>query len=156
MLSSHCSGALGFPCPPGTSWDAAWSHLETPQKHRKRQHLTGKCLKQKVVPSIFQSSQATVLELWASPEVLGLPGTLLDVSCSHEDTPQTHRQRSHLTGKCLKQKVVPGLFQSSQDTILELWTSPELLAPPGTLLDVSCSHQDTKRQYHREQNFPKS
>jgi len=53
-----------------TSWDAArqlLDHLDTPQKHRKRPDLTGKCLKQEVVPGLFQSSQATVLELWGTP-----------------------------------------------------------------------------------------
>ena len=83
---------------------------KTDQEHRKRPDLTGKCFKQEVVTGLFQSSQATVLELWASPEVLGTPGTLLDTSCSHQDTPKAHRKRPHLTGKCLKQKVVPGLF----------------------------------------------
>ena len=62
-------------------------------------------------PVFFQSSQATVLELWASPEVLGPPGTLLDTSCSHQETPKAHRKRPHLTGKCLtSRKSRPGCF----------------------------------------------
>ena len=85
---------------------AAMSHLETPQKHRTRPDLTGNCLKQKVVPGLFQSSQATVLELWASPDLLGPPGTQLDTSWSHLEMPQKHRKRPRLTGKCLKQEVV--------------------------------------------------
>jgi hypothetical protein len=52
--------------------------------------LTGKCLKQEVVQGLFQSSQATVLELWASPDLQGPPGTQLDTSWNHLDTPQKH------------------------------------------------------------------
>ena len=51
-LSGHRSGALGFPCPPETSFDAAGHLLEPPghaPKHRKQPDLTGKCLNQKVV-----------------------------------------------------------------------------------------------------------
>jgi hypothetical protein len=83
-----------------------WSHLETPQKHRKQPDLTLKCLNQEVVPGLFQSSQATILELWASPELLGPPGTQLDTSWSHLETPPKHRKRLDLTGKCLNQEVV--------------------------------------------------
>ena len=36
----------------------------------------------------------------------------------------------------------PGIFQSSQATVLELWASPELLGPPGTQLDTSWGHFD--------------
>ena len=59
-----------------------------PQEHRKRLNLTEKCLKQEVVPGLFQSSQATVLELWASLELQGPPGTQLNTSWSHLKTPQ--------------------------------------------------------------------
>ena len=79
------------------------------------------------------SSQATVLELVASPDLLGPPGTQIDVSWSHPETPpQEHRKPPNLTEKYVKQKVVPGLFQSSQATVLELLASPDLLGPPGT------------------------
>ena len=94
-----------------------WNQLETAQKHRKRADLTGKCLKQKVAPGLFQSSQATVLELWAPPELQRPPGTQLDTSWNHLDTPQKHRKRPDLTGKCLKQKVV-------------VQASPRALRPP--------------------------
>jgi hypothetical protein len=57
-------------------------------------------------PGLFQSSQATVLELWASPDFLGPPWTQLDTSWSHLETPQKHRKRPDLTGKCLNQEVV--------------------------------------------------
>ena len=67
-----------------------------------------------------QSSPATVLELWAFPDLQGPPETQLDTSWSHLETPQKHRKRPNLTGKCLKQEVLSGLFQSSQGTVLEL------------------------------------
>ena len=37
-------------------------------------------------PSLFQSSQATILELWASPDLLRPPWTQLDTSLSHQET----------------------------------------------------------------------
>ena len=37
-------------------------------------------------PSLVQSSRATVLELWASPDLLRPPGTQLDSSWSHQET----------------------------------------------------------------------
>ena len=86
--------------PPGTQLHTFWNQLETTQKHRKRANLIGKCLKQKVVPGLFQNSQATVLELWASPDLQGPPGTQL-VIWGRLDTPQKHRKRPDLTGKCL-------------------------------------------------------
>ena len=57
-----------------------------------------------------------------------------------------------LDRKMPQAEVVPGLFWSSQATILELWASPDLLGPPGTLLGVSCSQQNTNR---RDRNFVK-
>ena len=57
--------------------DTSWSHLGTPQEQRKQPDLTEKCLKQKVVPGLFQSSQATVLELLASADLLGALGRSL-------------------------------------------------------------------------------
>ena len=97
------------------------SDLDTPQKHRKRPDLTGKCLSQEVVPGFFQSSQATVQELWASPELLGPPGTQLDTSWSHLETPQKHRKRPDLTGKCLNQEVV--IQASSRALRPPFWSS---------------------------------
>ena len=88
-------------------------------------------------PRHFQSSQAIVLELWASPDLLRTPWSQLDISLTNLETPQTHTRRPNLTEKCLKQKVAPGLFQSSQATVLELWASLDLLGPPGTQLDTS-------------------
>ena len=64
----------------------------------------------KVVPGFFQSSQATVLDLWPSPDLQGSPGTQLHTFWNQLETTQKHRKRTDLTGKCLKQKVVPGLF----------------------------------------------
>jgi hypothetical protein len=124
-----------------------------PQEHRKRLNLTEKCLKQEVVPGLFQSSQATVLELWASPHLLGPQGTQLDASWNHPETPQEYRKRPNLTEKCLKQKVVPGLFQSSQATVLELWASLHLLGPPGTQLDTSWSHLETLQKHRKRPNL---
>ena len=57
-------------------------HLGTPQKHRKRPDLTGRPLNQEVLRGLFQSSQATVLELWASPDLQGRPGSPEDTSWS--------------------------------------------------------------------------
>jgi hypothetical protein len=59
-----------------------------------------------------QSSPATVLELWAFPDLQGPPETQLDTSWSHLETLQKHRKRPNLTGKYLKQEVLSGLFQS--------------------------------------------
>ena len=64
------------------------------------------------------------------------------------ETPEEHGKPPNLTEKCLKQKVVPGLFQSSQATVLELWASLHLEGPPGTQLDTSWSLLDTKRPDH--------
>ena len=44
----------------------------------------------------------------------------------------------------------PGLFQSSQATVLELWASPDLLRLPWTQLDSSWSHLETKRPDHQK------
>ena len=77
-------------------------------------------LQEKVAPGLFQSFQATVLELVASPDLLGPPGTPIDISWSHPETPQKNRKPPNLTEKCVKQKVVSGLFQSSQATVPEL------------------------------------
>ena len=73
-----------------------------------------------IVPGLFQSFQATVLELWASPDLQGPPGTQLHTFWNQLETTQNHKKRADLTGKCLKQKVVPGLFQSCQATVLEM------------------------------------
>ena len=48
-----------------------------------------------------------------------------------------NRKQLNLTEKCLKQEVVPGLSQSSQATILELWAALALLGPPWTQPDTS-------------------
>ena len=72
-------------------------------------------------PGLFQSSQATVLELWPSPALLKPPLTQLDTSWSNQETPQTHRKRPHLTGKCLKQKVV--IQASSRALRPPFWSS---------------------------------
>ena len=100
-------------------------------------------------PGFFQSSQATVLELWPSPDLEGLPGTQLDISWSHLGTTQKHRKRPDLTGTCLEQKVVLVLFQSSQATVLELWASPDLQGPPGTQLETFRSHLDTPPKHRK-------
>ena len=42
---------------------------------------------------LFQSSQATVLELWASPELLRPPWTQLDTSWSHLETKRPDYQK---------------------------------------------------------------
>ena len=93
------------------------SHLETPQKHRKQSDLTARCLNQEVIPGLSQSYQATVLELWASPDLQGPLRTQLDTSWSQLETPQKHRKRPDLTGKCLNQEVV-------------IQASPRALMPP--------------------------
>jgi len=119
--------------PPGTQLHTFWKQLETTQNHKKRADLTGKCLKQKVVPGLFQSSQATVLELWASLDLERPPWTELDTFWNQLETTQNHKKRTDLTGKCLKQKVVPGLLvRSSKNLILELFASSD---PAGTPLD---------------------
>ena len=76
----------------------------------------------------------------------GQAKTRKTLSCKARWSGKTTR----LDRKCFKQEVVPGFFQSSQATVLELWASPEVLEPPGTLLDTSCSHtrnaQGTQKQ----------
>ena len=92
---------------------------------------------------LFQSSQATVLELWASPDLQGPPGTQLHTFWNHLETTQKHRKRADLTDKCLKQKVIPELFQSSQATVLDLWPSLDLQGPPGTQLHTFWNQLET-------------
>ena len=101
-------------------------------------------------PGLFQSSQATVLELWASPDVLGPPGTQLFTSWNHLDWTRprnTEAQKTTTHDRKMPQSESrhPGLFQSSQATVLELWASPDLLRPPWTQLDTSWNHLDRKR-----------
>ena len=148
MLSSSeatCLELLASPDllgPPETQIDTSWSHPETPHEHRKRPNLTEKCFKQKVVPGLFQSSQATVLELWASPELLGPPGTQLDTSLGDLDAPEAQTTTRPHRKMPESESRHPGIFQSSQATVLELWASPELLGPPGTQIDTSLGHLD--------------
>ena len=93
-----------------TSLDAARHLLEPPGDAPEAQKTTR--LDRKMPqsrsrhPGFFQSSQATVLELWASPDLLRPPWTQLDTSWTHLETPKKHRKRPNLTGKCLNQEVV--------------------------------------------------
>jgi len=97
-------------------------------------------------PGLLQSSQATVLELWASPHLLRTPWSQLDTSCSHQDRPQTHRKRPHLTGKSFKQKVV--IQASSRALRPPFWssrlplTSWDLLGPSWTPPGVTWTRND--------------
>ena len=50
-------------------------------------------------PGLFQSSQATALELWALAALQGPPWTQLDSVCGHLQTLQKRRKRPDLTGK---------------------------------------------------------
>jgi hypothetical protein len=124
-----------------------------PQEHRKRLNLTEKCLSRKSSQASSRALRPPVLELWASPHLMGPQGTQLDASWNHPETPQEYRKRPNLTEKCLKQKVVPGLFQSSQATVLELWASLHLLGPPGTQLDTSWSHLETLQKHRKRPNL---
>ena len=68
------------------------------------------------LPGLFQSSQATILELWASLHLLDVPGTQIDTSRNHPETQKTTK---------LDRNMPPaesrlGLFESSQATVLEL------------------------------------
>ena len=115
--------------PPGATWRRPRSteHDQTRQKNASTE----------IRPGLIQSSQSTILELWASSDLPGPPRTQLDTSWTYLETPKKHRKQPDVTGKYHNQEVVPGLFQSSQATILELWASPELRGPPGTQLDTS-------------------
>ena len=117
----------------GRSSTASGTSLTRPS-HRKQANLTRKCLKQKVVPGLFQSSQATVLELWASPDLLRLLWTQFDEYWSHLETPQKHRKRPDLTGKCLNQEVV---IQASSRALRPLFWSSELPLTSCELLGPS-------------------
>ena len=75
--------------------------------------------------------------LWAAPDLQRPPSTQLDTSWSHLKTLQKHRKTTRLDRKCVNQQVVPGIFQSSQAAVLELWALPDLLQPPETQLDTS-------------------
>ena len=77
-------------------------------------------------PRPLPELSTTVVELWASPDLQEPPGTQLHTFWNQLETTQNHRKRANLTGTDLKQKVVPGLFQSSQATVLELWASLDL------------------------------
>ena len=47
----------------------------------------------------------------------------------------------------------PGLFRSSQATVLELWTSPDLLGPPGTQLGTSWTKKTIPANPVRRKGF---
>ena len=120
--------------PPWATW--------TLQKHRQRPDLTGKCLNRKVV--IQASSKALRPPFWSS----GLPLSSWDLlgprstSLGHLDAPEA--QKTTRLDRKMPQSGNrhPGIFQSSQATVLELWASPELLGPPGTQIDTSLGHLD--------------
>ena len=152
QLSGHRSGAMGSPSPLETSLNAARHLLEPPgdaPEARKTTRLDRKMPQpESRHPGLFQSSQATVLELWASPDLLGPPGTQLDTSWSHLETPQKHRKQPDLTRKCLNQEVV---IQASSGALRPpFWSSgpsPDLLRPPWTQLDTSWSHLETPQKH---------
>ena len=50
-------------------------------REQKTTPLDRKCLKQKAVPGLFWSSQATIPKLWASPELLGPPAANRNTNC---------------------------------------------------------------------------
>ena len=122
--------------PGSTNPWATW----TPPKHRNRPDLTEKMPQSgNRHPGIFRSSQAAVLELWASLELLTPPGTQLDTSSGHLDAPEAQK-RNRLDKKMpLSGNRHLGILQSFEATFLELWASPELLGPPWTQLDTSLS-----------------
>ena len=99
-----------YELPPGTSLDAARHLLEPPGNAPEAQKTTRLVRRmpqsESRHPDLSQSSQATVLELLAFPEIQELPRTQLEPSWSHLETHQKHRKRPDLTGKCLNQKVV--------------------------------------------------
>ena len=125
-FSGQCSGALGFSELLGRPGAEKTTKLDRKMPQSRNRH-----------PGIFQSSQATVLKLWASPEILGPPWTQLATSLSHLDAPEAQKTTR------LDEKIPQSgnrhmrIFQSSQATVLELWASPELLGPPWTQLDTS-------------------
>jgi hypothetical protein len=83
-------------------------------------------------PSLVQRSRATVLELWASPDLLRPPGTQLDSSWTHSSTIMS---LGAFLGLLLREEPVsrqPSLVQRSQATVLELWASPDLPSSPLT------------------------
>ena len=100
--------SLGQPC-------------KRPKKHRKRPEpdLTGKCLNQEVAPGIFQSSQATFLELSASPDLLGPPDAARHLLEPPGDAPGT--QKTTRLDRKTPQVASRHPGQSSQATVLEIW-----------------------------------
>ena len=124
-LSGPPSGALGFPSAPGTSHDAARPLLEPRGDAPEAQKTTR--LDRKMPqsesrhPGLSQGSQATVLELWASPDLLGPSGTQLGTSWSHLETTPKQRKRPNLTGKYLNLEVI--VEACSKALGLPFWSS---------------------------------
>jgi hypothetical protein len=119
--------------PPGTQLDTSLGHLEAPEAQKTTRRDREMSQTGNRHPGIVESSQATV------PELLGPPGTQLDLSLGDLDTPEA-QETTRLDRKMPQSRNRhPGIFQSSQATVLELWASPELLGPPWTELHMSSS-----------------
>jgi hypothetical protein len=111
--------------------------------------LTEKCLKQKVVPGLFQSFQATILELWASLHLLGVPGTQIDTSRSHPETQKTTK---------LDRKMPPAESHPRPLPELSGHRSGAVGFPPrpGTSREAAGNFLDTKsRNYENHENHQK-
>jgi hypothetical protein len=103
--------------PPPLSLQPLTLSLQHLQKHTKQPNLTEKCLNLDVI--VQASSRALRPPFWSSRLSLSsrdLTGRS-STSWSHLETPQKHRKRPDLIGKCLNQKVV-------------IRASPRVLRPP--------------------------
>ena len=69
--------------------------------------------------ALSQSSPATILELWASPDMEGPPWTPLDTSSSHLDSTREHRKQPDSTK--IAKRGIPG--KQLRTTISSIGTS---------------------------------
>ena len=124
--------------PPGNQLDTSWGHLDAPEA-QKTTRLDRKMLQ--VIIVIQASSRALRPLFWSS----GLPLSSWDLlgprstSLGHLDAPEA--QKTTRLDRKMPQSGNrhPGIFQSSQATVLELSAFPELLGPPWTQLGTSLS-----------------
>ena len=111
-------------------------------------------------PGLFQSSQATVLELWVVGALEGPPWTQLDSVWSHPQTPQKHRKQPDLTAKCFNPEVV--IQASSRALRPPFWssslplTSRDLLGRNLTLLEPTGDAPEAQKTTRHDRKMPQS
>ena len=96
--------------------------------------LTLALVKRTASPGLPRSSQATVLELWASLQLLRAPSASPDSPRPSQRHEPRRFNETRVLHRCLAGLGLPGLVWDSQATVLELWAPPELPGSPWTYL----------------------